>query len=58
MRVLFCVLTVLFLPLWPLHWLLCRLKARRCPECGSKWRTELVGEWGDEQWQCHACGKS
>jgi hypothetical protein len=38
-----------------LHWLGCRLSARRCPRCGSKWRTELVGEWGAEQWQCHAC---
>jgi hypothetical protein len=37
------------------HWLGCRLKAERCPRCGSKWQTELVGEWGAEQWQCHAC---
>jgi hypothetical protein len=39
-----------------LHWLCCRLNAERCPRCGSKWRTELVGEWGGEQWTCHACG--
>jgi hypothetical protein len=50
---------VLLLPLYPilfLHWLACRLHAQRCPECGSGWKTELVGEWGDEQWMCHHCG--
>ena len=39
------------------HWLSCRVTARRCPRCGSKWRTELVGEWDAEQWQCRRCGK-
>lgn len=37
-------------------WLSCRLGARKCPQCGSKWRTELRGEWGGEDWKCHACG--
>lgn len=40
-----------------LFWLPCRLRAARCPRCGSRWRTELYGEWGgDEQWDCRACG--
>ncbi len=37
------------------HWLLCRLTARKCPKCGSKWRTELRGEWGVEDWRCRRC---
>lgn len=41
---------------WGGFWLLCRLTARRCPACRSKWRTELVGEWDGEMWACHACG--
>lgn len=40
----------------PLHWLLCRLTAERCPRCASKWRTELFGEWDGEMWDCRACG--
>lgn len=57
MRFLFPILTVLFFPLLPLHWLLCRLTAQRCPRCGSKWRTGLQGEWaGEEDWRCYACG--
>mgnify|MGYP001609615102 CR=1 FL=1 len=47
---------LLFLPLYPLFWLSCRLRAQVCPKCGSKWRTELVGEWDCEMWDCHACG--
>lgn len=39
-----------------LSWLFCRLFAERCPRCGSKWDTELFGEWGGELWDCHACG--
>ena len=39
-------------------WLRCRLTARPCPACGSRWRTELTGEWdGEEDWRCHACGR-
>ena len=44
---------------WALFWLVCRLTARRCPNCDSKWRTELIGEWdGVEDWHCHCCGVS
>lgn len=56
MRVLYAFLFVLFIPFWPVFWLDCRLTARRCPRCDSKWRTELVGEWDGEEWKCHACG--
>jgi hypothetical protein len=49
MRVLQAVLFVLFLPFLPLHWLICRLHAKPCPECGEKWLTELdwttAGRW-------------
>jgi hypothetical protein len=51
------VLFVLMLPFYPLFWLLCRLEAQRCPGCGSKWQTELMGEWDGEDWHCHACGR-
>ena len=51
-----CFLFFLSLPLWPLFWLMCRLEARRCPRCDSKWHTELTGEWDGEDWSCHACG--
>ena len=55
--VLFCLFWAAWLAvLWAAHWLLCRLTARRCPRCGSRWRTELVGEWETEAWACHACG--
>lgn len=38
-------------------WILCRLRARRCPLCGARWSTELMGEWKDEEdWHCHWCG--
>lgn len=38
------------------HWLLCRLLSRRCPECGSKFRTQFEGETGGwELWTCSAC---
>ena len=47
---------VLFLPFWLFFWLSCRLTAKRCPECGSKWRTELQNEWVYESWKCHSCG--
>jgi len=49
-------LFVLFLPFWLFFWLSCRLTAKRCPECGSKWRTELQNEWVYESWKCHSCG--
>lgn len=42
--------------LWLLFWLVCRLKAQRCPRCGSRWQTELQGEWDGEMWHCHNCG--
>ena len=50
------IFEVILLPLWPFIWLMCRMKAARCPKCGSGWRTELVGEWGAEMWSCHGCG--
>lgn len=41
------------------NWLACRLTAERCPECGSRWQTQLTGEWdGEEDWSCLACGYS
>ena len=50
---------VLFAPVLAPFWLICRLKARRCPRCASRWRTELCGEWdGEEMWKCHACGRN
>lgn len=54
-RVLMIVM-ILIPPLWFAFWLTCRLGAKQCPKCGSKWRTELVGEWDGEMWDCHACG--
>jgi len=42
-------------PLQPLFWLLCRLEAKRCPRCGERWMTELIGEWDGEDWKCHRC---
>ena len=46
-----------YLVLRVLVWLACRFDAATCPACGSKWRTELTGEWaGDEDWDCRACG--
>jgi hypothetical protein len=54
--VLFPVLFVLFLPFWPVFYLMCRLKAKQCPHCGEKWYTELVGEWDGEDWHCRTCG--
>ncbi len=50
------VLFVLLIPVWPLFWLMCRLDAKPCPKCKSKWETELIGEWDGEMWECHACG--
>lgn len=55
LRILDILLFPLFLPFWPLFWLMCRIEARRCPDCGSEWKTELVGEWDGEDWHCHAC---
>jgi len=55
LRVLNVVLFVLFLPFWPLFWVMCRLQAKPCPACGEKWLTELVGEWDGEQWRCARC---
>lgn len=52
-----CFLLLLcLLPFWPLLWLSCRIGAARCPDCGSKWQTELMGEWDGEDWKCHNCG--
>lgn len=48
-------LLLLFLPFYPLFWVMCRLEAKPCPECGEKWFTELVGEWDGEQWRCSRC---
>lgn len=56
MRTICTVLFVLTLPLYPLFWIMCRLQAKKCPRCGEKWFTELVGEWGGEQWRCARCG--
>ncbi len=55
LRVVNAVLFVLFIPFLPFFWLSCRLSAQRCPECGSKWQTELTGEWDGEDWHCHCC---
>lgn len=41
--------------MWFPFWFMCRLTAERCPECGSKWQTELQGEWNGELWKCHCC---
>ncbi len=49
-------LRLLCFPMWPLFWLLCRLQSKQCPQCGSKWQTELVGEWDGQHWKCHSCG--
>jgi hypothetical protein len=61
MQVFFAIMNflclLLYLPLFPFFWLLCRLEANRCPSCGSKWHTELMGEWGEEDWLCHWCGQ-
>jgi hypothetical protein len=54
-RVVCPVLWVLAMPLWPLFWLSCRLSAEECPECHEDWNTELVGEWGGEDWHCRRC---
>lgn len=48
-------LFVMLLPMLPAFWLMCRFQAKPCPRCGSKWRTELRGEWDCEMWKCHAC---
>lgn len=52
---LFAVLFVLTLPLLPLFYLMCRLEAQPCPKCGEEWHTELIGEWGEEDWRCARC---
>lgn len=54
-RIINCGLFILFLPFLPLHWMLCRLFAKQCPNCKAKWWTELVGEWDGEMWTCHYC---
>lgn len=50
------LLDLLMLPLWPLAYVLSRLQAKPCPECGEKWYTELTGEWDGEDWHCRRCG--
>ncbi len=57
-----CVISLLcsliLLPLWGPLWLICRLWARPCPNCQSRWSTELNGEWdGIEEWHCDRCGQ-
>ncbi len=52
---LFAVLFVLTLPLLPLFYLMCRLEAKPCPQCGEHWHTELTGEWDGEDWRCNRC---
>lgn len=42
------ILFIFMIPFWPIFWLDCRLSAKQCPQCQSKWRTELVGEWDGE----------
>lgn len=52
----FAVIVVLGIAL-TFHWIICRVKAKRCPACGRRWKTEVVGEWGgDEDWHCYRCG--
>ena len=48
----------LLFPIWFPFWLSCRLAAKNCPQCRSKWQVELVGEWDGEDWYCHRCIKS
>lgn len=55
-QVIYWMCFLVALPIYPLFWLSCRLTAARCPKCGSKWKTELMGEWAHvEDWQCHSC---
>ena len=49
-------LMVVFPPLLLLHWAMCRMWAKPCPNCGERWHTELVGEWQGEDWKCQTCG--
>lgn len=46
---------ILILPLLLPHWVVCRLTAKTCPQCGERWLTELVGEWAGEDWHCLSC---
>lgn len=50
------VVDLLSLPFTILFWPINRVFARRCPNCDSKWHTELIGEWQGEDWHCLACG--
>jgi hypothetical protein len=38
-----------------MHFITCRLTAERCPACGERWWTEVVGEWEGEEWRCAEC---
>lgn len=49
------VMCIVLLPMWPVLWLFCRLTSEQCPKCGSKWQTELTGEWDGEEWKCYNC---
>lgn len=51
----FVVFIMAGIPLLIIHYFICRLKAKECPECGEKWCTELVGEWDCEMWECQKC---
>lgn len=55
-RCIMLVLTIVFLPLYPFFWVLCRLTAKPCPACGEKYFTSLQGEWTAEEWKCARCG--
>jgi hypothetical protein len=51
--VLYAFLTVLYLPIAPVLWLLARRGAKRCPECKCRWASGLVEEG---VWHCGWCG--
>lgn len=37
-------------------WCLSRLTAERCPQCNSKFKTYILGDWdGQEEWKCETC---
>lgn len=56
-RILFYVglLVAVYITVCLTHWVMCRISAKRCPNCRSKWYTELVGEWQGEEWVCRRC---
>lgn len=56
MKTFFFIMEMLFLPLRPVLWVVCRLTAKPCPACGERYFTSLQGEWVGEEWKCARCG--